>query len=700
MRRLLVIAAGLGMILLYLLASASSNNLLFSRNYTLLIALNGLLAVLLTVFVTLQIRRLWQEYRARQFGSRLKLKLMGLFIAIAVLPGVVVYAVSIQFAVRSIESWYNVRIDKALESGLTLGRNTLESLAKQFADRARNALEWQGSRISTNNLPRLRESLNADTASVLSMQGMVMLRASASFQSVWPGTPDHFQLTQGAQLNGWYGIDNAIGGQLLLRVILPIASANQAGAPRLLQVTQRVPIDLAQNAGAVQSAYRDYQELQLARQGLKRIHALTLTLTLLLTVLAATAVAAEITQSLVAPLTILAEGTQAVAAGDLTPRQALAARTELGELTQWFNRMTKQLAEARTQAEQNRAAVEASRAYLESVLANLSAGVLAFSSTQFLRAANRGALESLGDDLTELGSVPLQQWPKHVQLRDTICERLQNASADWHQQIEIEHPDGRIQTLLLHGSRLPMSSGGGFVVVFDDISELISAQRNAAWAEVARRLAHEIKNPLTPIQLSAERLQYKLADQLDDNGRTMLNRATQTIVNQVEAMKTLVNSFRDYAKLPPPVLTALDLNALIKEILVLYEGSRVHIRANLASSLPSISGDAGQLRQVLHNLLLNAEEALTDHTNPQIEIQTQALSNTVELTLQDNGPGFSAAHLGRIFEPYVSTKLRGSGLGLAIIKKIVDEHHGQIQADNVQPQGARIRIQLPLAQNV
>ena len=300
----------------------------------------------------------------------------------------------------------------------------------------------------------------------------------------------------------------------------------------------------------------------------------------------------------------------------------------------------------------------------------------------------------LQDDLGGYEALSLAEWPGHTLFRDTILSGFADNENYWHKQIEIDHGESVIQTLLLHGSQLPASSGGGFVVVFDDITRLIVAQRTAAWAEVARRLAHEIKNPLTPIQLSAERLHFKLADRLDDEGRQMLERSTQTIVNQVEAMKNLVNAFRDYARLPSPQMTPIDLNALVREVLGLYEGSPVMIHAELGADLPRVLGDATQLRQVIHNLLQNAEDALADQDDAEIRLLTRSDSRRVDLILRDNGPGFAPEILSRAFEPYVTTKARGTGLGLAIVKKIIDEHEGEIRLANRETGGAEIRIRL------
>lgn len=700
MRRLILIVSAFGAILLFLLASAGTQSALFAENYRLLMALNGAIALALLVLVIIQLRSLWREYRQRQFGSRLKLKLMGVFLVLAIVPGSIIYLVSVQFAVRSIEPWHNDRVDSALQEGLSLGRAALDTLLDQLAERSHSValeLSERDELPSLRALSRAREQLSADSVTLLSVTGRVLLSSGEMSHGLMPDVPSSGQLRQARQPRGSRAVESDGNNRLVMRVVVPLPTRQLSADPLLLQVTSLVPDELARSAEAIQELHSTYQELLLARQGLKRITLVTLTLALLLAMFAAMAFAFLLARTLTTPLLILAEGTQAVAAGDFTPRQALPARDELGVLTQSFNRMTHQLQEARAQAERSRAAVDAARSYLESVLTNLSAGVLAFSVDGRLRAANRGAMTSLHDDLDGYEQISLSDWPTHTVFRDAVLRGFEQHEGDWHEQIEIQHPDGSTQTLLLHGARLPEQGGGGYVVVFDDISALISAQRNAAWAEVARRLAHEIKNPLTPIQLAAERLEHKLANQLGESDRAMLSRSIHTIVNQVEAMKTLVNSFRDYARLPPPNLSPVDLNALIREVLVLYESSRATISAELSAGLPPVLADSSQLRQVIHNLLQNAQDAVAEHEVARISLTTHHDGRRIELAVRDSGPGFPPGMLARAFEPYVTTKTRGSGLGLAIVKKIVEEHRGEILLANLAEGGAEIRLRLPPA---
>ncbi|MCC4114554.1 HAMP domain-containing protein [Aromatoleum toluclasticum] len=698
-RALLVVVAAIAGISLFLLASATSNTDLFAASYPYLLAINGAIVVALLGLVAFQLRRLWREYRTRQFGSRLKYRLMLMFALMALVPGVVVYAVSLQFVVRSIESWFDVRVDSALEGGIALGQNALDYLVSQVSDKAREmALDLESVEpVPPTLLNRLREQAGVASATLIGPSGQVVATVSDGLGGFIPELPSPAQLREARQTQLYHVIDSRAGEGLTIRVVVPIPSRTLNMDTHYLQLMQAVPESFVRNAEAVQEAYREYQQLTLGRAGLNRIYTLTLTLTLLVALLAAVAVAFVLSRRLVAPLMILAEGTQAVAQGDFSPRQALPARDELGVLTQSFNRMTRQLVEARDLAERNRAAVESSRAYLESVLANLSTGVLAFAADGTLRAANAGAMAILQDELEGYEELTLAQWPKHHGFRDALVRGFADNAGDWHEELELVSHQGATQALLIHGARLPQASGGGLVVVFDDISRLIAAQRTAAWAEVARRLAHEIKNPLTPIQLSAERLAYKLADRLDDEGREVLERGTRTIVNQVEAMKNMVNDFRDYAKLPSPVLGRLDLNALVGEVLNLYESSPVLIRAELGRNLPPVAGDASQVRQVIHNLLQNAEDALAGQEDGVVTLTTRLDGDRVALQLRDNGPGFPAQVLTRAFEPYFTTKSRGTGLGLAMVKKIIDEHGGEVRLLNGETGGADVRIRLRLA---
>ena len=701
MKTLIIVAASFGGILLFLLASASANTALFARHYPWLLGLNAVVALSLFALVAWQVRDLWREHRTRVFGSRLKLRLMLMFGLIAVLPGILIYGVSVQFVTKSIDTWFDVRVEKALESGLDLGREAIDAMRDELTEKARSmALELSESGDAQVHviLGRLREQASVQSVALYGANGLLLATATSELSAPSPTSPsaDLVSRVRGGRAHSETESDGNDG--IVIRAYVPVIPSGLGAETRMLLLMQSVPAGLASNAERVQEVYRDYQELSLGRAGLTRIYAMTLTLTVLLALFTAIATAFVLARRLSAPLSILAEGTQAVASGDFTPRQAIYSRDELSVLTQSFNQMTRQLNDAHRETERHRTELESARAYLESILSNLSAGVLVFDARFLLRTINQGARTILRDALDGLYGEPVDGWRRQRVLGRAIRDAFaKHGRKEWQEQIELAHQGEMPQILNLRGTQLPEDSGGGYVVVFDDVTRLVAAQRSAAWGEVARRLAHEIKNPLTPIQLSAERLQLKLEGKLGGSDDEMLRRSTQTIINQVMAMKRMVNEFSDYARLPPPDLAPLDLNALVREVLGLYENSQARIELMLAEDLPPIRGDASQLRQIIHNLLRNAEDAQEGMEDPRIGIVTQCDGAMAVLTVNDCGTGFPPEMMARIFEPYVTTKAHGTGLGLAIVKKIVDEHGGAIRIQNRQPSGAQISILLPLA---
>ncbi len=731
-------ALALGGVLLFLLASASSNTQAFERNYPMLLAINGVIAAILFVLVVALIARLVRRWRQGRFGARLMARFAVAFALMGVLPGVLIYVVSVQFLSRSIESWFDVRVDRALESGLTLGRAVLEAQLADVTAKARAiALELadvpEAQRLQA--LDRLRERAGIHEALIVSAGGQLLGASAARSGELVPEIPSAANLRQARVQRSFAVIEGdplatEPRAGLRTRVIVPIpVDGAPPGAlrtpqaavrvePRYLQLVQRVPPSVAANAAALQSGYRDYQELSLARSGLRRIYTVTLTLTLLLAVFAAIASGVLLASSMTAPLLQVAAGTKAVAEGDFRPVREYKGSDELNLLTQSFNAMTRQLSEARDAVEARSRELENARAYLERVLSNLSAGVIVLDRDWRLVTANHGASRILGLALTpHVGEA-------FSALVPAMAEQVAGAFADqqlsatpkdsWQQQMQVPRAGAGAGAeplaLLARGSRLPLEDGPGYVVVFDDITQVISAQRALAWGEVARRLAHEIKNPLTPIQLAAERLQMKLAGVLPPEHADVLARGVTTIVGQVAAMKRMVDDFRDYARVPPAKLAPLDLNALIEEVAALYgvehgsgtspTGARIELA--LGAEVPPIEGDATQLRQVIHNLIANAQDAVAAPDRAagsgRIVVRTALVSlparrgehgteeggyaSAVRLSVEDNGPGFPANILRRAFEPYVTTKPSGTGLGLAMVKKIVDEHGARVELVN------------------
>jgi PAS domain S-box-containing protein len=703
MRYVVGLSIVLGFLLLYLLWRASSNTALFAEHYTLLIVLNTVVAVLLSALIAYQVWLVRRRLRARQFGARLTARLIVVFALMAIVPGTIIYGVSVQFLTRSIESWFDVRVDNALEGGLSLGRSALEAQLAELARKAEAmavtlAEEPASGHITTLN--RLREQAGVSEAALFSARGTVIAFSSSDPQALSPTPPGPAILRQVRQQQPYRALEVLGDGSLYLRAVVPVNVLSLAEDIRILQVLQPAPRKLAQDAEAVQEVYRDYQELSFSRRALSRFFTLSLTMTLLLALLSAVAAAFLVSERLSAPLGLLAEGTRAVGKGDFTPVRPVKGRDELGLLIRSFNVMTQQLAEARAALESKQRELERAKEFLESILAHLSSGVLALTEEFGLAAANPAAVQILGLDLERLAGLPVVAWGAHEPRLAPLAEALarqfgQSGQTDWQVELELSRETGK-QVLLMRGTRLPREAEGGYVVVFDDITRLIQAQRAAAWGEVARRLAHEIKNPLTPIQLSAERLEHKLAPKLEAADAAMLSRATQTIVNQVAALKSMVDDFSEYARAPALEAKPLDLNALVGDVLALYEHSETPVRTRLAPGL-SIEGDAKLLRQVIHNLLANAQDALAGQASPEVRVETAHDGEWAVLRVIDNGPGFAPDILARAFEPYVTSKAKGTGLGLAIVRKIVEEHGGQVELRNLEPTGACVCVRLPLA---
>ena len=702
MRYLIGFALLLGAIMLYLLSSASSNTPMFARDLPLLLFFGVALVVCLSVLVGYQLLVLRRRLVAGLFGSKLTLRLVLLFSLVAVLPGALVYAMSVQFLNKSIESWFDVRVDKALEGGLSVARTTMDSMLRDLTLKAGSmgqALADASASQQIAVLNNLREQMSVDEAALFHPDGRIIAFSVSEGSGLVPQLIPRTVARNVLMQQPYRAVESVPDKGLRLRVVVPVNKLS--GETGLLQLVQRVPAKLARDAETVHSMYQDYQELSLSRSGLKRLYGLSLTLALLLALFSALLLAIVFSERLSAPLSVLAAGTRAVAQGDFSQRHPVRSHDELGLLTESFNTMTTQLAEAREELLRNQGQLEAAKAYLESILAQLSAGVLSFDHARRLRSANPSAEHILGVELTPLIGVGLADWgtrdPRLAEISGSILRAVDEGGSEaWEAQIGFGSQAGH-KVLLLRGSAQQVGVESGLVLVFDDITRLLQAQRYAAWGEVARRLAHEIKNPLTPIQLSAERVTHRLANKLSTEDADMLTRATQTIVAQVAQLKGMVDAFSQYARVPEIRFEGLDLNQLVREVLVLYESHGRGIALELDDSLPQIDGDHARLRQVIHNLLQNAEQAVAEVARPRIVVRTRREGAGARLTVSDNGSGFPADILVRAFEPYVTTKVRGTGLGLAIVKKIVEEHSGSIEIRNLQPTGAEVAILLPVA---
>jgi nitrogen fixation/metabolism regulation signal transduction histidine kinase len=722
----LVAVTGAGLVLAFLLSVATNSPALYERHYVWLFWVNVTVAALLVLVIGMAAVRLALRVRRGKFGSRLLLKLAAIFALVGVVPGVLIYLVSYQFVSRSIESWFDVKVETALDAGLNLGRGTLDALVNELAGRTRLAAEKLGETAGTAQpltLERLREQLSAQDVTIVGASGQTLVAASRGI-GLMPDRPTPTMLRQArlsrvvGQLEG---LDEDAGaaaaGNARIRTLALIPSSNFAlgEQERYLMVRQLLPPALTANALAVQTAYREYQQRALARDGLRRMYIGTLTLALVLAVFGAVLLAVLLGNQLARPLLLLAEGVRQVAQGDLSTKPVFASRDELGGLTRSFADMTGQLAEARELVQRSVVQVEGARANLQTILDNLTAGVIVFDREGHIDTVNPGATRILKLPVSAYRGRRLEDVPGLGDFAKAVWQRFElHASSPeagerdhWQDSFELQTQDsqGRNRdtlTLLVRGAAMPQLAR---LMVFDDITDVVSAQRSQAWSEVARRLAHEIKNPLTPIQLSAERLQFKLESKLEGADQAMLARSVATIVNQVQAMKGLVNEFRDYARLPAAQLKLLDLNALVSEVLGLYAAAQEsgRLRAELGAGLPEIMGDGTQLRQVIHNLVQNALDAVNEKPGGRVLVRTelartdQGDPRAVRLQVNDNGPGFAEKVLKRAFEPYVTTKSKGTGLGLAVVKKIADEHAARVRIANLGPAGEPSGAQVSLS---
>ena len=750
---------GAALVLAFVLSLTGQSEGFYERNFVWLFWLNVAVGGLLIVVIGVAFVRLALRQRRGKFGTKLLTKLAGIFALVGLLPGLVIYTVSYQFVSRSIEIWFDVEVATALDAGLALGKGTLESLVDELGTKARQAAERIGEErapATPLSLERLRAQLDVRDLALVGGNGQILISAGGGPDAIAPerpGTDALRQARQGRVVSQIEGLDEepqagGAGHGARVRALALVRDTGISLKPdqeRFLLAVQPVPRQLAANALAVQAAYSEYQQRALARSGLRRMYIGTLTLALVLSVFGAVLLAALLGNQLVRPLILLADGVRQVAAGDLSSKRVFASRDELGGLTRSFADMTEQLSEAREEVQRGVEQLEGARTRLQTILDNLTAGVVVFDRDGRIDTVNPGATRILRLPLSVYRGRRLEEVPELGEFAQRVWQRFElHASSPeagerdhWQEAFELRPGERDTQMLLVRGATLPEQgsqgaagppppadehgaapapgrAAGARLLVFDDITEVVSAQRSAAWSEVARRLAHEIKNPLTPIQLSAERLQHKLQPKLEGGDEALLVRSVGTIVNQVQAMKQLVNEFRDYARLPAARLDPLDLNALVAEVLALYgaQQEQGRLQAQLAEGLPPILGDATQLRQVVHNLVQNALDAVAEQADGLVRVATSAALGdggelrAVRLSVVDNGPGFADKVLHRAFEPYVTTKSKGTGLGLAVVKKIADEHRATLRIANLHdadageaaaaaPRGARVSLSFP-----
>ncbi|MEI6736979.1 MAG: ATP-binding protein [Pseudomonadota bacterium] len=734
-RIITLVCAAIGIALIAMLFYASSNNAMFEQHYASLFWLGLALTIGLLGLIVVQVYGLVKKLRGRVFGSKLALRLMAVFALMAVIPGGLVYVISVQFLNRSVDSWFDVPVDRAFESALNLGRAALEANGNELLRRSRDAaLRAADATGDDNNIAKqLQQQYNVDEVALFTIidgeptvQGWHGGDATKLTNRVrlMPDKPTPAEVRDAVN-KGPQKFTETLGDRIIFfRVLILVPTAGSLYGTRVLQIMQSAPQKLMNDAQGVDAGARDYQRLQLLRDGLKRVFALTLTLAMVLTLFSAISLSFLLSERLSAPLSALAESTRAIARGDFTKLNPVKSRDEFGVLTQSFNTMTRQLSEASDVVTRKQHELVTANAYLESILGNLTSGVVTLDAHLQAKSINLIATEMLGIDPAVLKGCPFSGWGQHypslsAMVEEIVMQLTSVRDKPWEIQFVVSTSDSmlsspvqnsfpnmmqntmqmkalRKRSLLVRGTKLPLVVDANYILVFDDITGLIQAQRDAAWGEVARRLAHEIKNPLTPIQLSAERLQMKLADKLPEHEREILSRATNTIVAQVGALKGMVDDFSSYSRASRMKPEPVDLNELVTDVLALYQSMPAKLVLSLGGSLPVITADPALLRQVIHNLMQNAEDALSGVSDATVTITTIHAEDRIVLTIADNGIGIKEDVIARIFEPYVTTKTKGTGLGLPIVKKIIDEHRGTIIAENVSPHGAAVTISLPI----
>ncbi len=714
---------------LVMMSDATQNSARFSEIYWLLLLVNALGLAMFIVLVLMRIRRLRRDLRELRPGARLTRRLLVMFVTLSLVPMLVIYGFSLQFLHRGIDSWFDVRIEHALADSLELGRSALDQTMRELlketkgiavslaetasADVPLDLEQFRRHASSKAALPSLAQHLDdlrarsgADDLLLLTRKRDIVA-ASSLAHDVVPNLPGEALFLQLAQSDSYIGLEPVRDTTLAVRVLVGLPDI--AGVPDNLVLQALYPISgrTSQLIDNVQSAYRKYRELTFLRPQLLFSFVTTLTLVLFLAIFSAVWAAFYSANRLSAPIRDLAQATRAVALGQYHYELPVTSRDELGFLVQSFNDMTRRIGQAHDEINKSRNQVDAQRAYLEAVLGRLSSGVLTIDRRQCLRTANVSAGNILGIDLQPLIGTSLKRlggrYPQLQPVLDIMQRAITERAADWREQAVLFGSSGR-QVLMCRGATLAGAGQAGQVMVFDDITALLRGQRDAAWSEVARRLAHEIKNPLTPIQLSAERLRHKYMGALAEKEAEVFNRLTNTIIQQVETMKSMVNTFSDYARIPHMQPQTVNFNQLVEETLELYRSVDCHARfvTHFDPEVPPLAADPGRMRQVLNNLIKNALDAGTTTDPARLTVSTrviqQAAHQSLELRIEDNGHGIPKEMLDQIFEPYVTTKTKGTGLGLAIVKKIVEEHGGLVWLENNPGGGACAIIRLPLTE--
>jgi nitrogen fixation/metabolism regulation signal transduction histidine kinase len=704
-----VIMALFMLVSLWLLSAATENSAQFSRMHVILVIINILGLIMLVGLIGVDVVRLVRQYQRAATGSKLTARLVAIFVVMALIPVMIVFYFSLGFLQRGIDSWFDVRVERAMDDALELSKSSLDMRMRDLLKQTRNmasSLEGVPDGVVLFNLNELRNKSEASELTLMTQSGRIIASSSADPTVILPQRPGDLVLSETRANGNYVGLAPVDDLGLHVRVAVRVDRPEVEVDPRILFALYPVEDRISQLADNVQSAYAKYKELVYLRGPLKQSFSFTLIMVVLVTLLSAVWAAFFFAQRLVAPIRVLAIGTRAVASGNYRKKLPITQGDELNALVESFVDMTNKVSAAQNDARQSQQQAERERAYVGAVLGRLSSGVLTLDINRTVRAVNTAASQILETELDHSKGQTLEELelenPQIKSFIRALVSHIDDTSEDWREEVTLTSATG-YKTLMCQGTRLPAIKGmpAGFVVVFDDITTLIQAQRDAAWGEVARRLAHEIKNPLTPIQLSAERLRHKYLNKMSPEDAEVLDRSTHTIVQQVEALKEMVKAFSEYARAPKLQLQALSIETIVNEVLELYRGheQRIKFVLNTKQVIPAVEADPGRIRQLLHNLLRNAIESLSGHDDGKIIITlaevNKDLKHYVELCVEDNGPGIPENMMEKLFEPYATSKPKGTGLGLAVVKRIVEEHAGFLYVENRKQGGARIVVRIP-----
>ncbi len=696
---------------LLMMSQVLQNSQLFDRYYSALLIFNALGLISLIGLILINLKRLIQQLKNHVIGSRMTLRMVMIFSLLSVTPVVIVYSFSLDFLHRGIDSWFDLRVEQALDDSLELSRLALDVRMRELLNTTEKVAE-ELSKTTDAELPfdidQIRERINANELTLLTRTGGIIASSSNDIKNLVPETPGDTILLQLTQSKSYIGLDVIKDTNLLIRAAANLPSRDINGENRIVQALYPISERINKLAESVQSAYIEYKELSYLREQLKVSFIIILTLVLLFSIFSAVWAAFYSARQLAAPVKDLAEGTRAIAEGNYNTRLPIPSNDELGFLVASFNDMTDKISQARDTAKHSQQEAESQRTYLETVLSRLSSGVMVFNKESKLEKSNISAAQILQLDIEMLKHKDLPSLAKnHPDLNDffeCISTNIEERHDDWREQITLTDKTGN-QILIINGAVLiePDGNISGYVIVFDEITALIKGQRDAAWSEMARRLAHEIKNPLTPIQLAAERIRHKYLAKMDPDDVDMLDRMTNTIIQQVDTMKDMVNNFSDYARSPEYNPEEIKIERLIQEGLDLFINTNTDnkIETEIQPDLPAIIGDEKKLRQVFNNLLTNAIDANSASEDNYLKVSANTLDvegkQMLEIRVMDSGSGIEPSVLSNLFEPYVTTKRKGTGLGLAIVKKIIDEHMGTVWLENNKElKGACAVIRLPV----